>query len=238
MFALKALFALFALFSIAHASKWRATSTGALTYLDKKLINNKLWKNPRVKRALIPLVGKIIFKGACNPNVCFALDGSGSVSSDDYRAQKEFVEIVSALIGVDKSAHFAAVQYTRTLHEISPLTSNQDSFLIKVNRDQPKGGATFVPAGLAYCVKELLPRREDANKLVLLGDGRNNFGSGRLTAPLRRFKGEVCAVGVGNIKKRNLIKIAGHPSRVFQVDDFFSLAFLVEDLVSGICKLH
>lgn len=237
MFALKAIFVLFALVSVVHASRWRTTGS-YLAYLNKHLPNNRFLKDPDVKRAIIPLMGKIIFKGGCNPNVCFALDGSGSVNSDDFRAQKEFVELAAALIGVDRSAHFASVQYTRTLHEISPLTNNQDSFLVRVNNARAKGGATFVPAGLAYCVKELYHRREDANKIVLLGDGRNNFGSGSLTGPLRRFRGEVCAVGVGNINKHNLIKIAGHPSRVFQADDFFSLAFLIDDLVSGICKLH
>lgn len=237
MFAVKATFVLFALVSVVHAAKL-STTKDFEAYLAKKLPNNRFLKDPRVKRALIPLMGKIIFKGACNPNVCFALDGSGSVSNDDYRRQKEFVELATVLVGVSKDAHFSSVQYSRTLSEISPLTSDQDSFLIRVQASKKKGGVTFIPAGLAYCVKQLLPRNEDANKIVLMGDGRNNFGSGSLTGPLRRYKGEVCAVGVGRFNKRNLIKIAGDPSRVLQSDDYFSLAFLMDDLVSGICKLN
>lgn len=241
----KAILALLTVAALANAQRFRNVND-LDGYLDRTLPNNRYLKGARgerVKRAVIPLMGRIIAKGGCNPNVCFALDGSGSVGSDDYAAQKEFVELAAVLIGIDKSAHFAAVQYTQTLTEISPLTSEQVSFLNRVTSSRGLGGGTFVAAGLAYCVRQLRRRTEDANKIVLLGDGRNNFGSGIPTGPLRSFlpprgRGEVCAVGVGRINMAELIKIAGSADRVFQSDDYFSLVDVVDELVAGLCRLY
>ncbi len=185
---------------------------------------------------------KIIAKGGCNPNVCFALDGSGSVSRGEYEKQKEFVELASVLIGVEKTghfpAHFAAVQYGLRLRQISPLTSDQNAFLTRVGRDRAlRAPRTFIAGGLAFCVRQLRQRREDANKIVLLGDGRNNFGSGVPRSVLRRFKGEVCAVGVGRVNRGALIRITGSRRRVLNPENYDVLADKVDKLVMGLCRL-
>ena len=70
--------------------------------------------------------------GGCNANICFAIDGSGSMSDEEFTNQKNFVLDVASIIGVDEVAEFAAVQYSTATSRITPLTVDNAEFIEKV----------------------------------------------------------------------------------------------------------
>lgn len=178
----------------------------------------------------------------CNANVCFAIDGSGSISPANFEAQKEFVQDVATIIADGTNpVELAAVQYGTSSSAIIQLTLNTNAFQLAIKRTPQIGGLTFVNAGINFCFSQLWRRRGEANKIVLLGDGRTTIGSNavRRADLFRRVGGDVCTVGAGFQDPRELLAIAGgDPARVFQVDDFISaleLQYIIEDIVLDIC---
>lgn len=181
----------------------------------------------------------------CNANVCFAIDGSGSINETEYNAQLIFVLDVVSVIAVDNPVELAAVQYGTANSAISPLTVDAAEFIIKVNEEgQLRSGATFVAGGINYCFSQLFRRRGEANKIVLLGDGRSSIGANavRRADLFRRVGGDVCAVGAGFTDDAELLAIAGgDPNRVFKVDNFLEVLdfqFILEAIVEDICNVE
>lgn len=210
-------------------------------YLKRKLPRNRFRHNKRLMQRVEPLMQKIIAKGGCNANVCFLLDGSRYVTDDEYRMQKEFVELSAALIGVSKDAHFAASLLERPRYgAISPLTFDQDAFLARVAGSSRSGGRPKLGGGIRFCVRQMRARREDANKIVLIGDGRGRHTAVPFLRPLRRFfrrGGAVCAVGVGNVNRNVLQAITRNPAHVLAIDGYIELSEIVENIVAEVCAL-
>eukprot|EP00171_Calliarthron_tuberculosum_P002174 IDg2174t1 len=71
--------------------------------------------------------------GGCNANVCFAIDGSGSITREEFENQKNFVLDVVSVIAVDAAAEVAAAQYASAVSPITPLTPNTARFNLRVN---------------------------------------------------------------------------------------------------------
>lgn len=175
-------------------------------------------------------------------NICFAIDGSGSINRTEFINERNFVLDVTSVIGVDEPVEFAAVQYSTGNSPISPLTPNTAAFTLDINAIKQLGGQSFVTGGVNYCFSQLARRRGEANKIVILGDGRSNIGSSAITRAdlFRSIGGDVCVVGAGFADDAELLAIAGNDSdRVFEVDSFLdvlALEKIVEDLVLGICS--
>ena len=180
--------------------------------------------------------------GGCNANICFAIDGSGSMSKKEFSNQKNFVLDVASIVGVDEVAEFAAVQYSTANTAITPLTVDSAHFIEKVLHSNQKKGKSFVTGGINYCFSQLWRRPFDANKIVLLGDGKANVGSSavRRADLFRKIGGVVAVVSAGKPDEDKLLKIAGGKfDHVFEVTNFFDVLGLqanVEDLVLDICK--
>ena len=178
----------------------------------------------------------------CNPRVCFALDGSGSISDDDFTAQKNFVLLVASIIAVDPRARFAAVQYGLALSQISPITKKIEEFLLDVNdEEQLNAPTTFIASGLGYCISQLDKQPTAPAKIVLLGDGRSNFGGD--PRPIARnwlFKdpsNTICAVGVGFSSTKLLRRITNSKNRVITVDEWDRVVRIMRRLVEDVCGL-
>lgn len=189
---------------------------------------------------------RLISAGGCSANVCFAIDGSGSISREEFDNQRNFVlDIVSVIaddqVTGDRATEVAAVQYATSNNPITPLTTDIASFNLRVNSVQQVGGASFVVGGINYCFSQLFRRSGEANKIVLLGDGRSNIGSSAVDRAdlFRTVNGSVCTVGAGFPDNSELLAISGDdPDLVFEVDSFFdvlALEKLVETLVFRIC---
>lgn len=177
----------------------------------------------------------------CGVNVCFAVDTSGSVSKTQFGLEKDFILDITAIIGVDSRSKFAAGQYGARTYKISSLTSDVSGFNLDVNRaDFQNDPATSVGSGIVFCDRQLRRERGDANKIVVIGDGRNNLGGDpvrRADNFRKRTGGEVSTVGIGFKDTRALTAIAGSKARVFSIDDYVELSFIIEDLVYDICGI-
>ena len=183
----------------------------------------------------------------CEINVCFTFDTSGSVSRRDFQLQKDFILDITSIIGTDPRARFAASQYGRRTYRISNLTPSGSENAVSdfnqaVSRAEFKhDSATSIGSGIVWCDRQLRRQRGDTNKMVVMGDGRNNLGGSPVTRANtfreRTDNGVVSAVGIGFRDESVLNRIAGDRGSVFAIQDYVELSFLVEDLVADICKL-
>ena len=183
--------------------------------------------------------------GGCNANVCFAIDGSGSLNATEFIAEKNFVLDVVSVIAVDYAVELSAVQYGTASSPISSLTADVEDFILKVNREQQlEAGNTFLVAGVNYCFSQLARRSGEALKMVILGDGFSTLGDDpvpRTDLFRRALNGKVCAVGAGVQNDEVLLGLAGgNPDQVFKVGNFLDvldLQRILEGLVEGICNV-
>lgn len=205
--------------------------------LDSNLKTN----NRQSSSSIADLRRRVEEAGGCNANVCFAIDGSGSISSTEFTNQKNFVLDLVSVVAVDNAAEVAACQYATAVSPISPLTVDTAKFNLAVNRATQLGGQSFVVGGINYCFSQLWRRRGEANKIVYMGDARSNIGSDAVDRAdlFRMIGGSVAAVGAGFTDDSELLRIAGgNSSLVYEADSFLDVLTLqgfIESLVSQIC---
>lgn len=187
-------------------------------------------------------VAKLVEVQGCNANVCFGIDGSGSVSRNEFKDAKFFVKDIVDIIAVDQAAEFAAVQFSGTNSRISPLTGDKEAFLRAVrNARFEQGGATAIGAAIVYCDFQLSRRPGEANKIAVITDGRNNLGGD----PVRRANnfrrrdpnGKVTAVGIGRYLDTEMLQQIAGDEKVISVDEYIHLATVVTDLVQEVCEI-
>ncbi|KAI0561494.1 von Willebrand factor type A [Gracilaria domingensis] len=206
-------------------------------------IRSPLVSRPQGARALALAFGEVA-EGGCDPNVCFALDGSVSIDEDSFQLQKDFVKLVAGVISLDEQSQFAALQYGITTSIISDLTIDANDFLLKVDAAVQIGASrTFVARGIFGCVLQLLRTPFEANHIVLLGDGEDSdlsrftsFGSAGIARQfLRNPNNQISAVAVGFSDTSGLESIVGSPDRVFTVDQWAEVVDVTADLVADVC---
>lgn len=184
-------------------------------------------------------------KTRCAPNLCFALDGSGSIGFDNFELQKEFVLLITAIVGAEQDSTFSATQYGGLNIPISTPDDAED-FIVKLEASQYQSvPLTFLNAGLLYCTTVLKRFQGAPAKLIVLGDGGATFGrefgflSGRKIAEnfRNRHPGNgVCAVTVGYEGKPQLfVDIAGGTENVVGVDGWPKILNALRSLVRAIC---
>lgn len=202
--------------------------------------NNSLVKSsadPDILRKLRALTQDVRDRG-CEVNLCFALQGDDFVTEKEFKAQKDFVDLMVAILTTDEPGNYCAVQYGRTTKRISPLTGRKIQFLNKVARSTQVGGSqTNIAAALGYTGFQLRPRQEDANKIIILGDGLETIGFGpRFIARRIRKEGtRICAVAVGGFSTTALQAITGDENLIFEINSFFDLAEVVVGFVNDVC---
>lgn len=210
------------------------------------LINNR-WEhnalvNPKDKQQMrqISAVHQEVLDKGCNMNLCFALDGSKSISENEFTDQKNFVDLIVAITGTDRRANYCAVQYHSNRTPISPLTGNKDTFLRRVQAAKLKRGGTNIAAGIRYATHQLRSQVGDANKLVLLGDGFKTVGRSPKSAArsFLRVAGPICAVAVGPSDIKGLTDITGDANRVFNIGQFLELSEIIVQVVVDVCELR
>lgn len=185
---------------------------------------------------------KSIAKPHCNINVCFALDGSSSISSSSYKIQQTVVrDVVNYISTGNMKIGLAAVQYGISSTAISPFTVDRKAFLSALAAStQLKLEGKFVTAGLNYCISELYEKRGRKNHIVLFGDGKSNVGSdpGDRAALFFKTGGVVYAVGVGDPQNITaLTDIAGGARQgVFGIKGNYSACDASIDLSKSLCS--
>lgn len=177
----------------------------------------------------------------CNVNICFAMDGSDTITWEIYERQKSFVGNIVRLINRRQGVSYAAVQYGISNHAVSPLTQDVNGFLSALAGSTPvREAGSFVTAGLNYCFGELQRVAAGKKKIVLLGDGRRTIGSdpGERASLFFSTGGEVFVVGVGWRQDWATLKeiAGGDASKVFSIGPRDSLWYASTQLVEEICS--
>ncbi|XP_014833796.1 PREDICTED: integrin alpha-X-like [Poecilia mexicana] len=184
-------------------------------------------------------------------DIAFLLDGSGSVSSQDFIRMKEFVKNLIRTF-LDRDTQFAITQfsyYPTTHYYFNTFsTSNWES---QINNIRQFGGGTYTARAIQNVVDDVFsPQRGSRSNvkriLIVITDGesydRQNLPAATQSADQKnilRF-----AIGVGNaftstIAKQELRMIASQPadSFVFQVGSFDALDKIRDNLQAKIYSI-
>lgn len=195
-------------------------------------------------RTIRDLQEMVTENGGCKVNLCFALEGSRSISGEEFKAQKRIVRDIARVISADKNARLAAVQYGVSNIPISPITDESEDFLKKLNNSRRAGAEkTFIGAGILYCADQIRAFPEDANSMVLLGEGRNSLGADPIDRAdtFRELGGEVFAIAVGDADVEALKLIVGKSADNLLIldenDNGKSEIAVVSDLVRAVCGI-
>uniref|UniRef100_A0A3B3Y388 VWFA domain-containing protein n=1 Tax=Poecilia mexicana TaxID=48701 RepID=A0A3B3Y388_9TELE len=188
---------------------------------------------------------------ATEADIAFLLDGSGSVSSQDFIRMKEFVKNLIRTF-LDRDTQFAITQfsyYPTTHYYFNTFsTSNWES---QINNIRQFGGGTYTARAIQNVVDDVFsPQRGSRSNvkriLIVITDGesydRQNLPAATQSADQKnilRF-----AIGVGNaftstIAKQELRMIASQPadSFVFQVGSFDALDKIRDNLQAKIYSI-
>ncbi|KAI0557090.1 von Willebrand factor A-like protein [Gracilaria domingensis] len=235
---IRVLIAFFALLSAAQAIIDLATARATISSIKSPLLASP------ASQQLVNEALQIAIDTSCDPNICFAVDGSGSIPEDDFVLQADFVEILAATVGLDEQTQMAAIQYGLRPRFISRLTGDIDRFLLDVDGAVQLGSPrTFIAPAITGCMSQLRRVDGEANTIVLLGDGRSTFDSRDppLDPPsiaarfLRNPNNTIAAVGVAFPNTKMLEAITGSEQRVFQVGEWDGILALITDLVKQVC---
>lgn len=179
---------------------------------------------------------------SCGVNLCFGLDGSGSITEGEYEAQKDLIKDVASVAARDPDATYSAVQYGLKLIRISTQVNDISLFRESVDASElASASRTFISAGIASCLRMLSGTTSGANAIVVLGDGRSNFATATLPSVLEKAENATLfAVGIGFPRDAELLLqiTGGNDERVFDVRKYSDLQNIASRLAEGVCELH
>lgn len=202
--------------------------------------NNSLAANLGVGR-LARLQRSVFEESKCEVRLCFALDGSDTITRADYELEKDLVNIIASVAAID-DASFSAVQFGIVNSLISPKTGNATEFRFRVeDSEYMNSDGSFIGAGLGFCISDVKDERaRDGRVVVLLGDGRGQFTDTFLKFVLGAVETEkLFAIGVGRKQSvANLRRAVGGKSRnVLSIRRNGDAEKVVEEIVQRICNL-
>lgn len=223
-------------------------SLALVTAITVSIAEDPLEMNPLVRNSTDPdilrkfraLTQDVRDRG-CEVNLCFALQGDYFITKEEFQAQKDFVDLIVAILATDDPGNFCAVQYGRTTNAISPLTGKKLSFLNRIAWAVQVGGyETNIAAALGYTGFQLRAGLGDANKIIILGDGLETIGfrPKRIAKRILADGTRICAVAVGGFSTTQLEEITGDGNLIFEIDSFFDLAEVVVGFVNDVCGIQ
>lgn len=189
-----------------------------------------------------------IFQSGCTANLCFALDGSGSVSAGEFENATFFAQDVTSTLAFFPDTEYSAVKFGLRSILISFLTGSQqfnERMEVATRVTGRNARRTSVGAGIVSCNSLLAERVGEPNKMIVITDGRNNFG-GDPVARANVFRandpnGRISTVGIGPISSADLDTlnaIAGDSGSVLTVADYIELGQRVNDLICQVCEIY
>ncbi|KAF4085381.1 hypothetical protein AMELA_G00117390 [Ameiurus melas] len=182
-------------------------------------------------------------------DIAFLLDGSGSVSTNDFDIMKNFV--INMVNGLkDRDFQFAVAQYSTNFKIHIKFNSFSSTDQIR-GISQVRGG-TYTATAIKRVVDELFTSaagaRENANRvMVVITDGeshdRNELGNAAQNAERKKITRYAIGVGRAFIKpsaKKELETIASNPvdKYMFTVTDFSVLTEIREKLEENIIAIE
>lgn len=157
----------------------------------------------------------------CMPNICFAIDGSGSIPNREFLLALDFTSDLTSEFE-ESQGRYALVQYSQEANVSIPLTQDMNMFISMTGKEtQAKGGPTNIERGVRRCIEELSVVEGENKNIVLFGDGRDNDGGMPLTLidKFRSAGGRVFSVASGFAKNQLIFEFAGNSTEnVFEVN--------------------
>lgn len=190
-------------------------------------------------------VRRIAESNDCGPNICFAIDGSGSISNAEFQLQKDFVQMVVAILHTDlDKLRVSALQYGDQISPISPRTQDINSFLAKLDKSSVRAfPRSSIGKAITSCSEQLLDYPHEPAIIIVIGDGRDNFGPDAVSISTAFKKshrnGSISTVATGFANETSLKAIAkAGGGDLFAIDDFFEIIYLVLEIVEDACGLN
>ena len=191
---------------------------------------------------IVKLQKEIWDRGSCKVNLCYALDGSGSITLNEYGIQKDLIKLVSVIAALDVSANYSAVQYGLRNIGISPFGNDISKFLSDVDASiSARAPRTFIAAGIASCARFLSGKGDGANAVVVLGDGRSNFATdGLMDVVDQATDVELFAVGIGFPRNQRILSqiTGGKGWKLFDLRRYSDVKGIVSRLTRRLCALR
>lgn len=179
--------------------------------------------------------------GGCKGNVCFAIDGSGSISPKEYSNQLDFVSDVVRIINTFPT-RVAGTQYNQRSNPIKSLSSDLGGFITALRAQPQLRGSTSISSGIDYCGAQLDTRPFEPKKVVVLGDGFQNVDTNAVDSAntVRSKNALVSVVAVQSADRQFLLDLVGGDNALaFQADNFDDrdrLATIIRETTLAICK--
>jgi len=189
-------------------------------------------------------------KAKCTVNVGFVLDSSGTLKRDFYSAKK-FMKKIAESFGVSRLGSRASV-ITFSYNAVHNIKFNDHYDVPSFNKALDTlpliDSTTRIDLALRLAQKEMFEASNGAQSnmkkvLILLSDGAQTKRRGAedpalIAEELRQAGVNILVVAIGGvINPRNLVRIAGHPSRVFYGKSFNELIEMnpIEDITQSTC---
>ncbi|XP_063309185.1 collagen alpha-6(VI) chain [Pelobates fuscus] len=189
----------------------------------------------------------------CNKTACeaekadliFLIDGSTSISNDDFKIMKNFMKSVidDFDIAVDR-VHVGVAQYSHNykVHFRTKRFTEKKTVNNEIENIPKLNGNTLIGSALQKTEKELFNVPENRISegvhqiLVVITDGDSQDNVAPPAQSLRNKGVDIYAVGVGNVQMTQLISIAGSSKTVFSVKNFAELQSIKKKIVRNICE--
>lgn len=172
-------------------------------------------------------------------DIYFLIDGSGSITQDDFLDMKVFMNEVIKMfyIGPDR-VQFGVIQYSDGIHSQFILSQYPSVARLKVAIDgiQQRGGGTMTGQALRHMAQVFADtaRSNVPWYLVVITDGKSADPVAEAAETLRGDGVIIYAIGVRDANSIELKEIA--KDKMFFVHEFDSLKVIQQEVVQDICS--
>ncbi|KAM4705117.1 collagen alpha-6(VI) chain-like [Rhinophrynus dorsalis] len=195
-----------------------------------------------------------VSEGMCNNTECkvekadlvFLIDGSTSISTDDFKIMKNFmVSVINDFdVGPDK-VHVGVAQYSHLYNVQFQLKTFMDKITLKsgIENITQIYGNTYIGDALSKTETELFSQSAKSRinegvhqMLIVITDGNSHDKVAKPAQSLRSKGIDIYALGVGAVDTTQLLQIAGTRDKMITVDNFDKLTTTKGRLVKDICS--
>lgn len=177
-------------------------------------------------------------------DIIFLMDGSGSISADEFRKMKTFINrlVLRSIQMSPDAVRVGLLQFSDSLREEFPLSRQQSiSGLVQtVNFVRQLGGPTRTGRVLSLILHHFDTSkggRPDVPKiLVVLTDGKAQDNVAGPARDLRDNNIVIYSVGFEDVNVPQLREISGSRSRMFIEMDFDAFQLMESEILQRICK--
>ncbi|XP_075127393.1 collagen alpha-6(VI) chain-like [Leptodactylus fuscus] len=179
-------------------------------------------------------------------DICFLIDSSGSIGSDEFDKMKDFMVSIIDDFDIDSGkVNVGVAQFNESFKMEFKLKTYQDKETLKnkIKTITWMTGNTLIGGALEQTNFALLSPANNSRInekvqqiLIVITDGDSQDKVAQPAEVLRSKGIFTYAIGVGRVSETQLLEIAGTPDRRFSVHNFDALKRIKKSLVENICS--